>query len=141
MDYAGHYERLISRARHRGIILGKLTYEIHHVVPRCIGGGEDRENLVSLRLEEHCIAHLLLAKMHPDNEKLAYAARYMSGKASHLKLPKNKRYARGTIATKRSWAKLRGNYIWRRAKQKPKRYNQADVTRLKEILAPKTNSA
>jgi hypothetical protein len=70
MDYAKIYASLIERAKNR-----KLTgySEWHHVVPVCMGGGDEDENLAELTPEEHFIAHKLLVKIHPDNFKLAFA--------------------------------------------------------------------
>jgi len=75
MDYHRHYGLLIERARHRTL---KGYSELHHVIPRCLGGGDDLANLVRLTPEEHFIAHLLLMKMHPDNRALVYAAAMMT---------------------------------------------------------------
>jgi hypothetical protein len=36
--------------------------EKHHIIPRCMGGSNDKENLVTLTAREHYIAHLLLTK-------------------------------------------------------------------------------
>jgi hypothetical protein len=71
MDYQRHYNALIDRARSREVI-GYV--ERHHVVPKCMGGSDDKSNLVSLTPEEHFVAHQLLTKMHPDNQKLIFAA-------------------------------------------------------------------
>jgi hypothetical protein len=76
MDYARHYERLISRARSR--LLEGYT-ESHHVVPRCMGGTEDRSNLVRLTAEEHFVAHQLLHKMYPEVRGLSFALIAMTG--------------------------------------------------------------
>jgi hypothetical protein len=46
--------------------------EKHHIIPRCIGGSDDSDNLVRLTAREHYICHLLLTKMYSDN-KLKYA--------------------------------------------------------------------
>lgn len=40
-----------------------VSTEIHHIIPRSVGGGDDSENLVKLTLREHFICHLLLPKM------------------------------------------------------------------------------
>lgn len=74
MNYHSIYDTLINRARNR-----ELTgyHEIHHIVPRCIGGSEDPTNLVSLTPEEHYLAHQLLIKMYPDEHKLVYAMNSM----------------------------------------------------------------
>lgn len=74
MDYAKHYDMLITRARTR-VIEGYV--EMHHVLPRCMGGGNEPANLVPLTAEEHYVAHLLLVKIHPTNHKLIYAANMM----------------------------------------------------------------
>lgn len=138
MDYAKHYAALIERARPRPLFRDSLTHEVHHIVPRCMGGGEERENVVSLTLEEHCIAHILLAKMYPEHPGIAYAAKWMSALATALKRPANKRYGRAKRAAGRRWAKLRGNYCFRLNTRKPKRYTMADVMRLEKMLAPRT---
>lgn len=77
MDYAAHYTRLIERARGR-VLPGYK--ERHHVLPRCMGGGNEAANLVDLTAEEHFVAHQLLVKMHPASGKLAHAANMMANK-------------------------------------------------------------
>jgi group I intron endonuclease len=52
---------------------GEEYHERHHIVPRCMGGTDDDENLIDLFAKEHFIAHSLLTKENPDNEKLVYA--------------------------------------------------------------------
>jgi hypothetical protein len=53
-----------------------------------MGGSDDKSNLVSLTPEEHFVAHQLLTKMHPDNQKLIFAAWAMTrGRGG-----RNKRY-------------------------------------------------
>ena len=47
--------------------------EIHHIIPICIGGTNNNENLVKLTAREHYIAHLLLARSQPNNYKLKNA--------------------------------------------------------------------
>lgn len=53
-------------------------YEIHHIVPRSLGGTNGKSNLVKLTAREHFIAHLLLAKIHGGT--MWYALRLMSGR-------------------------------------------------------------
>lgn len=71
MDYQRHYDLLIERARHR-IVNGYV--EQHHVIPRCLGGSDNTDNLVRLTPEEHYLAHQLLVKIHPGNKRLINAA-------------------------------------------------------------------
>lgn len=77
MDYNKHYSALIERAKNRH--LDEYT-EAHHVVPRCMGGSNNKSNIVRLRAEEHYIAHLLLVKMHPFHSGLLYAANMMANR-------------------------------------------------------------
>ena len=76
MDYQKHYDLLIERARAR-VLQGYV--EVHHVVPRCLGGGDEKENLVQLTAEEHYLAHQLLHKVHPGVKGLLFSVISMSG--------------------------------------------------------------
>ena len=62
MDHAAVYNELIERARGRS----RQGYmERHHIVPKCLGGGNQSSNLVYLTAREHFLAHKLLARIHP----------------------------------------------------------------------------
>jgi len=84
MNYERIYNQLIERAKHR-ILDDDVYYESHHIVPRCIGGGDKITNLVNLYPEEHYVAHQLLVKIHPGNAKLVFAAFMMSVSNSKIK--------------------------------------------------------
>ncbi len=75
-DYKSHYDRLIIKAS-----LRKLdTYvEIYHIVPKCMGGTNDKSNLAELTPEEHYVAHQLLVKIYPKSKELIYSAIMMTG--------------------------------------------------------------
>ncbi len=75
MNYQKHYDTLMNRAKNR---LLEGYSERHHIIPRCMGGTNRKDNLVTLTAEEHYVAHQLLVKMHPDNDKLIYAAKMMT---------------------------------------------------------------
>ena len=83
MNYTLIYNRLMERARTRSI---EGYTEKHHVVPRCMGGSDDKFNLVRLTPEEHYLAHQLLVKMYPDNYSLVRAAIMMMPKRPTNKL-------------------------------------------------------
>ena len=56
---------------------GNLQYwEKHHIIPRCIGGSDKKENLVWLTAREHYIAHWLLTKIS-NNRDFAKGFRLM----------------------------------------------------------------
>lgn len=44
--------------------------ERHHIIPKCMGGGDKEENLIDLYAKEHFIAHKLLAEENPGNYKV-----------------------------------------------------------------------
>lgn len=82
MNYQNIYTRIINRALNRV----NITYtESHHIVPRCMGGVDDAENLVDLTPEEHYIAHMLLVKIYPNHHKLIYAANMMQNRTNNNK--------------------------------------------------------
>jgi hypothetical protein len=70
MDYRRHYEFLVNRAKKRET---SGYVEKHHIVPRCLGGSNQSDNTVCLTPEEHFVAHQLLVKIHPGNDRLVYA--------------------------------------------------------------------
>jgi hypothetical protein len=75
MNYQKIYNNLINRATRR---ISEGYVEKHHIVPRCLGGTDAKENIVSLYPEEHYLAHLLLCKVNKGNSKLLYAAMNMT---------------------------------------------------------------
>lgn len=77
MDYQKHYDLLIERSKTRK--KPKVYTEKHHIVPRCLGGQDNKENLSILTPEEHYIAHQLLVKIYPDHTGLLWAAIQLTG--------------------------------------------------------------
>ncbi len=51
--------------------------DIHHITPRCMGGNDNQENLISLTKEDHFIAHVYLMYLFPEVEGLRYAVTQM----------------------------------------------------------------
>jgi len=74
VNYQKIYDSLINRVKSRSF--GGYR-EKHHIVPRCLGGSDDEQNLVELTPEEHYLAHQLLLKIHPHHRGLAKAAHMM----------------------------------------------------------------
>lgn len=52
---------------------GDEYHETHHIVPKCMGGTNDKENLIDLFAREHFEAHRLLALENPNVRGLIYA--------------------------------------------------------------------
>lgn len=70
MNYQRIYNQIIDRAKSR--TLTSYTEE-HHIVPKCIGGSNEKSNLVKLTAREHFICHFLLVNIYPNETKLQYA--------------------------------------------------------------------
>jgi hypothetical protein len=84
MNYHEIYNALITRAQKRNLV-EEIYTENHHIIPRCLWGSNDKDNLVKLTGREHYIAHLLLWKMHPKNSKLMFAFKMMCTASNHGK--------------------------------------------------------
>lgn len=77
MNYQKHYDNLM-KTRKAYCSFGNLEYwEKHHIVPKCMNGSNDENNLVLLTAREHYIAHWLLWKIY-NNKLLAKAFFSMS---------------------------------------------------------------
>lgn len=70
MNYQRIYDQIIDRAKTR-VLAGYK--EMHHIVPRCIGGLDNPTNIVSLTAREHFLCHWLLHRIYPSSSKLTYA--------------------------------------------------------------------
>lgn len=71
MEYQKIYNNIITRAQNR---IQEGYVERHHIIPKCIGGSNELNNIVCLTAREHLICHFLLIKIYPHNNKLRYAA-------------------------------------------------------------------
>lgn len=77
MDYLKIYERLVDTARSR-LVLPEY-FESHHIVPKCLGGGDGPENRVNFTAREHFVSHKLLCKIYPESLDLKLAVIFLSG--------------------------------------------------------------
>ena len=70
MNYKKIYYELIEKAKLKNRKKGDGGYyEKHHIVPRCFGGDNKKENLILLTYREHFLAHLLLVQSYEGKEK------------------------------------------------------------------------
>ena len=70
MNYQIIYDQIIDRAKNRK--KPDCYCELHHIIPKSLGGSNDKENLVYLTAREHFIAHWLLKNIH-KNKQMIYA--------------------------------------------------------------------
>ena len=91
--YTTWYNNIVTAAQSRTQI---ITYvEVHHIVPRSLGGTDDPTNLVKLTAKEHFVCHLLLTKMVTGSSKrsMCYALWGMCNQ-------KNKYQKRHTVSSR-----------------------------------------
>lgn len=75
MDYKFVYDSIVLKAKNRTEELE--YYENHHILPKSLGGSNDKTNLVKLTAREHFICHWLLVKMYAvgtcERQKMLFA--------------------------------------------------------------------
>lgn len=72
MNYEKIYDDLCFKGISRGYGKG-YGFEFHHIIPRCLGGKDSKDNLAKLTAREHYIAHKLLTKIHKASSKDIYS--------------------------------------------------------------------
>jgi hypothetical protein len=102
MDYKRIHDLIIERAKNR--VLEGYS-ESHHIVPKCLGGTNHKENLIRLTAREHFIIHKLLCLIHPNENKLHWAAFMMAGCFG------NSTQDRGYRIGSREYQRLKSNLI------------------------------
>lgn len=68
MNYKLIYDNIIKKYKELNLVKSKIT-ETHHIIPRCIGGTDDKSNLVVVPTRVHYILHLLLWKIKNYSKK------------------------------------------------------------------------
>lgn len=95
--YSICYNNIINRAKARVLV---EYSEVHHIIPKSIGGTNNKENLVRLTAREHFICHLLLIRMVQGK------AKYQMQKAISMMTVRNKFQKRYRI-TSRQFEKIK----------------------------------
>jgi len=70
MNYQKIYNQIIEQALNRKLEGYK---EKHHIIPKCIGGLDIKENIIELTAREHFLCHRILCEIYPSEPKLSYA--------------------------------------------------------------------
>lgn len=70
MDYQKIYNQIVEKAKNRMLEGYK---EKHHIIPKCLGGNNDKDNLIELTAREHFLCHMLLCEIYPNENKLKHA--------------------------------------------------------------------
>ena len=133
MNYQKIYDSIIERAKTRKI---ESYSEKHHIIPKCLGGANTKENIVRLTAREHFICHLLLVEIYPQNVKLKFALWAMNGKL------KNKYSLSRYSPTARIYERLKKEFSirnsWRKGKTWEELYGKEKADKRKIDLSLKT---
>ena len=106
MNYERIYNEFIADRRVKEASLTGCT-EIHHIIPRGLGGGDNAENMIYLTAGDHFFAHLLLAMAHKGNGPLWRALWCMAGMSNR---GIRKRDLRWAIRSRRWFELVRNRY-------------------------------
>lgn len=98
MNYIKQYNLLVEKAKDR--IVPDEYYEIHHIVPRSLGGNHHPHNLVNLTLKEHYVAHLLLYKIFGDTQIFSIKCFFEHSRGRHLPIKTMPRWVRRHLCIK-----------------------------------------
>jgi hypothetical protein len=88
VSYIDRYERLIQKAKTQNLT---SCYEVHHILPKSLGGTDKDENLVKMTYRQHYVAHWILWKIYGG--KMANAFFFMNQQRKYKKIG-SKAYAK-----------------------------------------------
>ena len=102
MNYEIIYQNIINKRKLEDTPSGYT--EVHHILPRSLGGGDDKENLVRLTAREHFICHYLLTKMYKKESEEWYKMNH-----AFMMMKCNSVY-QNRYFNSRLYASLKGNF-------------------------------
>lgn len=78
MNYLKIYNQIIERSKNENRQKEKDSYyEEHHILPKCKGGLDNKDNLILLTAREHFVCHWLLHLIYKDDYKIFLAFHMM----------------------------------------------------------------
>ena len=101
MNHKQIYDLIIGNANSENRIKNMgVYYERHHIIPRSIGGKDNKENLVLLTAKEHYVCHKLLLFIYVFKEPLVRAFHRMthSNNGDHIKSSRDYAYSRELLS-------------------------------------------
>lgn len=103
MNYQYQYNKIINIAKDQKRSKNDGNYyENHHIIPKCLGGTNDDNNMILLTAREHYVVHKLLCRIYPKNRSLYYALHMMS-------ICSSKNHKRDYVVSSRDYQWLREN--------------------------------
>ena len=129
MNYIKLYNSIIENALSKNRSKTDGYFENHHIIPKCFGGSNSKDNMVLLTAKEHFICHALLVEIHRDDFnkycKMLHAFMLMKGNSKH-----QRRYINSKM-----YEKIKKEYAEiRRANTKGKKLTDEHKSRISESL-------
>lgn len=131
MNYEKIYDQLIQKFKKYKTRYEALKYydyvEKHHIIPKCLGGTDEKDNLVFLSGRAHFMAHYLLSKIYPNDRNIWLAIQIMShGKGGSYEryTPSSRVYE---IARKKCGELFKGSKMSEEAKAKISKHSKNQV--------------
>lgn len=110
--YTKWYYSIVDCAKNR---VNSGYTERHHIIPRSLGGSNQKSNIVRLTGREHFICHWLLTKMTCDNarQKMIYALRRMEHISPDHQDGRYSTKLTGRVfdSIRKEWAKIHSNVM------------------------------
>jgi hypothetical protein len=112
MDYQRIYNQIVDRAKQEERKKGNGTYyESHHILPKCLGGSNKKENLVLLTGREHFLVHWMLVRIYPENKSLVHAFWAMCNRKGKGQEERYSSSSRGYAEAKLRFSELRSKTL------------------------------
>lgn len=115
MNYQKVYNQIVEKAisekrkKYQG-----TYYEKHHIQPKCLGGADNKSNLVLLTAREHFICHWLLVRIYPNSTKLFHALWGMCNQKNKVQkryVPPSRAYEEARVLSSKALSRLKTGTI------------------------------
>lgn len=130
--------------------------ERHHIIPKCLGGNDDKDNLIYLYAQEHYYAHKLLYQENKEIQLLQYAfwnmcqcsqngkriynvsaEDYAEARINFQQAMKGNNYALGNVLSEETREKMREAHIGKVDGEKNPMYGKHCSENCKRLLREK----
>jgi len=141
MNYERIYNNIIEKYQKLNLKKNKSSYlETHHIIPRCCGGSNNKNNLVTFTGKAHFICHLLLTKMYLNDIKKHQKLLFAFNNLLCMNAPSQDRPNRKQITSrlyqnlKEEYAKIKGEN-WKGNKNPNSKRNRTYTEEERKILS------